>query len=115
MKEGSRPSFAGVDTEKKLQIVSGINNNKGGHQVYTRSWSRPSTDSPPHFPTDTEPNDQLDATAAPKPWRFRDQDSMRRNRIAKYKSYGIAGRVMASIRNGAGWIKNKCSQISHGY
>ncbi|XP_073152637.1 uncharacterized protein [Henckelia pumila] len=115
--DGSRRSFPDVDTGNKLQIVRRINNNNngGGHQIYARSWSPASTDSPPHFPAETEPNDQLDAAAAPNPWRFWDPDTMRRNRIVKYKGYGIAGRVKASIRNGVGWIKKKCSQTSNGY
>ncbi|KAL3827741.1 hypothetical protein ACJIZ3_016543 [Penstemon smallii] len=39
----------------------------------------------------------------------------RRKRIARYKVYTVEGRVKASITNGIRWIKNKCSQIIHGY
>ncbi|KZV44149.1 hypothetical protein F511_26428 [Dorcoceras hygrometricum] len=112
MKEGSKPSFPCVHAEKKIQIVGGTSD--GGHQIYT-SWSQPSAESPPHFPAETEQNDQLDGAAAPKPWRFQDPDTMRRKRVAKYKGYAIAGRVKASIRMGVGWIKNKCTRVSHDY
>lgn len=55
---------------------------------------------------------------APKPWGFGssgDSEMKRRKRIARYKAYSVEGRVKASIRNGFRWIKNKCSEIIHGY
>ncbi|KAL3827786.1 hypothetical protein ACJIZ3_016588 [Penstemon smallii] len=53
--------------------------------------------------------------ATGKPWGFGDSGMKRRKRIAKYKVYTVEGRVKASITNGIRWIKNKCSQIIHGY
>ncbi|KAI3449421.1 hypothetical protein Pfo_006086 [Paulownia fortunei] len=110
--EGSgRPSFRSGGGERRLEILSG----RGyyyynGNQMYTTS--RPRTpDSPPVRPEATRPSE----AAAAKPWGFSDPEMKRRKRIARYKVYTVEGRVKASIRNGLRWIKNKCSEIIHGY
>lgn len=103
MEDSSRPSFRSGGGERRLEIVSGRGQSSyNGNQMYTTS--RP--DSPPvHRPS----------AVAAKPWGFGDSEMKRRKRIAKYKVYTVEGRVKASIRNGLRWIKNKCSQIIHGY
>lgn len=53
--------------------------------------------------------------ASEKPWRFGDPEAKRKKRIAKYKVYGVEGKVKATLRKGLRWIKKKCSQITHGY
>ncbi|ESW35155.1 hypothetical protein PHAVU_001G211500 [Phaseolus vulgaris] len=50
-----------------------------------------------------------------KPWRFSDPEAKRKKRIAKYKVYGVEGKVKATLKEGLRWIKKKCSQIAHGY
>ncbi|KAI6694647.1 hypothetical protein NL676_022357 [Syzygium grande] len=55
------------------------------------------------------------AAGAGKPWGFTDPEMKRKKRIARYKAYTVEGRMKASLRRGFQWIKNKCSQIVHGY
>jgi len=50
-----------------------------------------------------------------KAWRFSDPEAKRKKRIAKYKVYGVEGKVKATVKKGLRWIKKKCSQIAHGY
>ncbi|KAF8036800.1 hypothetical protein BT93_C2499 [Corymbia citriodora subsp. variegata] len=53
--------------------------------------------------------------ASSKPWGFTDPEMKRKKRIARYKAYTVEGRVKASLRRGFQWIKDRCSQIVHGY
>ncbi|TKY61735.1 ATP-dependent DNA helicase Q 1 [Spatholobus suberectus] len=55
------------------------------------------------------------AQGSEKPRRFSDPEAKRKKRIAKYKVYGVEGKVKATLRKGLRWIKKKCSQIAHGY
>ncbi|XP_054804302.1 uncharacterized protein LOC129307388 [Prosopis cineraria] len=55
------------------------------------------------------------SVSAAKPWGFKDPEGRRKKRIAKYKVYAVEGKVKTSLRKGLRWIKNKCSQIVHGY
>ncbi|KAK7379030.1 hypothetical protein VNO80_04482 [Phaseolus coccineus] len=55
------------------------------------------------------------AQGSEKPWRFSDPEAKRKKRIAKYKVYGVEGKVKATLKEGLRWIKKKCSQIAHGY
>ncbi|GFQ02460.1 hypothetical protein PHJA_002389900 [Phtheirospermum japonicum] len=66
-------------------------------------------DSPSVHPEATRPS------VPAKPWGFGEPEMKRRKRIARYKVYTVEGRVKASIRSGLRWIKNKCSEIIHGY
>lgn len=96
MEESGRPSFRSVGGERRVEIVSG----RGNYQMQPATIFRP--ESPAPVPS------QL-------PWGFGDPEMKRRKRVAKYKVYSVEGRVKASFRNGLRWIKNKCSQIIHGY
>ncbi|KAK4741622.1 hypothetical protein SAY87_025210 [Trapa incisa] len=53
--------------------------------------------------------------AAEKPWGFTDSEMRRKRRIARYKAYGLEGKVKASLKRGIRWIKDKCSQIVNGH
>ncbi|KAG2406541.1 hypothetical protein LR48_Vigan03g280200 [Vigna angularis] len=55
------------------------------------------------------------AQGSEKPWRFSDPEAKRKKRVAKYKVYGVEGKVKATVKKGLRWIKNKCSQIAHGF
>lgn len=74
---------------------------------------------PPPFAFPSRPSWSIQgpsaAGIAAKPWGFTDPDMKRRKRIARYKAYGVEGKVKASLRKGIQWIKNKCCQIVHGY
>lgn len=50
-----------------------------------------------------------------KAWRFSDPEAKRKKRIANYKVHSVEGKVKATLKKGLRWIKNKCSQITHGY
>ena len=40
--------------------------------------------------------------ASEMPWRFGDPEAKRKKRIAKYKVYGVEGRVKATLKKGKG-------------
>ncbi|GKU86968.1 hypothetical protein SLEP1_g1431 [Rubroshorea leprosula] len=102
---GSGQRRCGV--ERRTEIVSGKISGVGGpNQIYaTRSSNAPPV------PARTSWSSQ----GVPKPWGFSDPEMKRKRRIAKYKVYTVEGKVQASLRKGLRWIKNKCSQIVHGY
>lgn len=39
----------------------------------------------------------------------------RKKRVARYRMYGVEGRVRISIKNGLRWLKKRCSLIIRGY
>ncbi|GFZ04554.1 DUF3511 domain protein, putative [Actinidia rufa] len=104
-----RPSFRYGD--RRLEIVSGKSFG-ATNQMYTTSRTHSPLDLPP-FPSRVTLPSQSSASA--KPWGFTDPEMKRRKRIARYKVYTMEGRVKASIRNGLRWIKNKCSEMVHGF
>ncbi|XP_059625615.1 uncharacterized protein LOC132268791 [Cornus florida] len=99
-----RPSFRSSD--RRLEIVSG--RSISGNKVYMMNRHRS-----PDPPGMSRPSQS--SSSPSKPWGFNDPEMKRRRRIAKYKVYTVEGRVKASLRNGFRWIKNKCSQIVHGF
>ncbi|MBA0563056.1 hypothetical protein Golob_008062 [Gossypium lobatum] len=99
---GQRPNGA----DRRMEIVSGKNTSVGSNQIYSTTRSR-SPDLPP-VPTRT-------SQGSSKPWGFTDPEMRRKKRIAKYKVYTVEGKMKASLSKGLRWIKNKCSQIVHGY
>ncbi|CAA2959935.1 Hypothetical predicted protein [Olea europaea subsp. europaea] len=103
MEDMGRPSYGGGG-DWRPKTVSG-----SGNRIYTTSSQPHSPDLPP-LPAVTRPSQ-----VAAKPWGFNDPEMKRRKRIAKYKVYTVEGRVKVSIRNGFRWIKNKCSELIHGY
>ncbi|CAI9774288.1 unnamed protein product [Fraxinus pennsylvanica] len=106
MEDMGRPSYGGGG-DWRPKTVSG--KSSFGNQMYATSSQPRSPDLPP-VPSVTRPSQ-----VAAKPWGFNDPEMKRRKRIAKYKVYTVEGRVKASIRNGFRWIKNKCSELIHGY
>ncbi|KAL3849715.1 hypothetical protein ACJIZ3_011597 [Penstemon smallii] len=116
MEESGRPSFGGGGGERRLELIvsgKGYNYKKTGNQIYS-----PRTPvSPPRPPPMARPNQVASSSSSSsKPcWGFSDPETKRRKRIARYKVYSVEGRMKASIRNGFRWIKNKCSEIIHGY
>ncbi|KAI4301470.1 hypothetical protein L6164_034748 [Bauhinia variegata] len=95
---------------RRLEIVSG--KSYGCNQNYTGRARSPDL---PAFPGDATLASHSGAASVPKPWSFNDPESKRKKRIAKYKVYTVEGKVKATLRKGLRWIKNKCSQIVHGY
>ncbi|KAL7172051.1 hypothetical protein ACSBR2_031697 [Camellia fascicularis] len=104
-----RQGFRYGSGDRRLEIVSGKSFG-GANQTYMPR-------SPADLPRVNGTSQSSASAAAPasKPWGFNDPEMKRRKRIAKYKVYTIEGRVKASIRNGLRWIKNKCSEIVHGF
>ncbi|XVF72703.1 hypothetical protein PTKIN_Ptkin12aG0141600 [Pterospermum kingtungense] len=103
---GSGQRSYGVD--RRMEIVSGKSTSTGANQIFSGRCRSP--DLPP-VPTRTSRQSQ----GTSKPWGFTDPETKRKKRIAKYKVYTVEGKVKASLRKGLRWIKNKCSQIVHGY
>ncbi|XP_010544986.1 PREDICTED: uncharacterized protein LOC104817471 [Tarenaya hassleriana] len=103
---GQRPHAA----DRRTEIVSGKGYGVGASQIYaTRSSS---SDLPPPPPPTEAPRA---SNASAKPWGLSDAEMRRKKRIARYKAYTVEGKVKASLRKGLRWIKDKCSQIVHGY
>ncbi|GAB2217817.1 hypothetical protein Droror1_Dr00001029 [Drosera rotundifolia] len=48
-------------------------------------------------------------------WSIADRELKRKKRVASCRAYAAEGKVKASLRNGFRWVKNKYSQITHGY
>ncbi|XWS76623.1 hypothetical protein CRYUN_Cryun01aG0192800 [Craigia yunnanensis] len=103
---GSGQRSYGVD--RRVEIVSGKSSSVEPNQIFS-SRSR-SPDLPPVPTRKTGPSQ-----GPSKPWGFTDPEMKRKKRIAKYKVYTVEGKVKSSLRKGLRWIKNKCSQIVHGY
>ncbi|KAH6799754.1 hypothetical protein C2S51_036238 [Perilla frutescens var. frutescens] len=55
------------------------------------------------------------AAATSKAAKRRGRHMKRRKRVARYRLYGVEGRVKISISNGIRWLKKRCSEIIHGY
>lgn len=109
--EEYRSGFRGTGGDGRVEIVSGKSFG-AGNQFYAMT-SRPwSPDPAPQVPRGSQ---VASSSSSSKPWGFSDPEMKRKKRIAKYKVYTIEGRVKASIKNGFRWIRNKCSEIIHGY
>ena len=104
---GHRP----YGSDRRLEIVSG----KGYGSNQTYAATRPHSADLPPVPSKATRGSHSGAASVPKPWSFSDPESKRKKRIAKYKVYAVEGKVKATIRKSIRWIKNKCSQIVHGY
>ncbi|XP_048129010.1 uncharacterized protein LOC115750200 [Rhodamnia argentea] len=106
-------SYGGGD--RRMEIVSG----KGlgaCHQAYSPTQHPPPPQTiPARESWSGHRGAAAAAAAAAKPWGFTDPEVKRKKRIARYKAYTVEGRVKASLRRGFQWVKNKCSQIVHGY
>ncbi|ERN04009.1 hypothetical protein AMTRI_Chr13g85420 [Amborella trichopoda] len=86
-----------ADHHSRTEMVNGENapsaNGHGGNQVKLKSKS----------------------SSGSKSWRLSDPEVKRRKRVAGYKVYAVEGRVKASFRKSFRWIKDKCSDIIHGW
>ncbi|KAI9180522.1 hypothetical protein LWI28_005626 [Acer negundo] len=101
--------------DRRLEIVSGksFSNGFGSNQIYVTQYTSP--DRGAIQPRATRPSHGAVSSSSTKPWGFTDPEMRRKKRIAKYKVYTVEGKVKASLRKGLRWIKNKCSEIVHGY
>ncbi|KAK3194217.1 hypothetical protein Dsin_025527 [Dipteronia sinensis] len=99
--------------DRRLEIVSGksFSSGFGSNQIYVTQYTSP--DRGAVHPRAIRPS--YSASSSTKPWGFTDPEMRRKKRIAKYKVYTVEGKVKASLRKGLRWIKNKCSEIVHGY
>ncbi|KAJ4727765.1 DUF3511 domain protein, putative (DUF3511) [Melia azedarach] len=93
--------------DRRLEIVSGksFSTGVGGNHMYAT----------PDLPQIQARVSRTSNSASLKPWGFGDPEMKRKKRIAQYKVYTVEGKVKASLRKGLRWIKNKCSQVVHGY
>ncbi|XXG84381.1 hypothetical protein AAC387_Pa10g1907 [Persea americana] len=104
---GFRPY--GSSGDRKLEIV----NSRVGFSA-THGYLAPPP--PPDLASTTSRKSKgSSSSSAVKPWSFNDPEMKRKKRVARYKVYGVEGRVKASFRKGLRWIKNKCSEIVHGW
>ncbi|XVF80644.1 hypothetical protein PTKIN_Ptkin15bG0090600 [Pterospermum kingtungense] len=98
----------GYGVDRRMEIVSGKSSSIGPNQIFSSGSRSPDLQS---VPTRTTRPSQ----GTSKSRGFTDPEMKRKKRIAKYKVYSVEGKVKASLRKGLRWIKNKCSQIVHGY
>ncbi|OMO63934.1 hypothetical protein CCACVL1_22163 [Corchorus capsularis] len=101
---GQRPS----SYDRRMEIVSGKSSSIGGNQIFSGRSRSPDLQQAQNRTTRA-------SQGTSKPWGFTDPEMKRKKRIAKYKVYTVEGKVKSSLRKGLRWIKNKCSQIVHGY
>ncbi|KAL5791904.1 hypothetical protein ACOSP7_000498 [Xanthoceras sorbifolium] len=101
--------------DRRLEIVSGksFSSGFGSNQIYVTRCTSPDLGVLP--PRPTRQSHSASSSSSSKPWGFTDPEMKRKKRIAKYKVYTVEGKVKASLRKGLRWIKNKCSEIVHGY
>ncbi|KAK1560720.1 hypothetical protein Q3G72_030123 [Acer saccharum] len=100
--------------DRRLEIVSGksFSSGFGSNQIYVTQYTSP--DRGAVQPRATRPS-HSSSSSSTMPWGFTDPEIRRKKRIAKYKVYTVEGKVKASLKKGLRWIKNKCSEIVHGY
>ncbi|KAL6968590.1 hypothetical protein U1Q18_034391 [Sarracenia purpurea var. burkii] len=101
-----RPGFRCSDLDRRPDIFNARNFYATNRPRSPVDWSS----IPPRVPRPSQ-----SSAPASKPWRFSDPETKRRKRIAKYKVYTVEGRIKASMRKGFRWIKNKCSEMVHGF
>ncbi|KAJ4848408.1 hypothetical protein Tsubulata_032779 [Turnera subulata] len=59
--------------------------------------------------------DYNNSTGSTTPWSFGHPEVKRQQRVARYKAYGVEGKMKSSLKNGLRWAKNKYCQIVYGY
>ncbi|KAF8045568.1 hypothetical protein N665_2749s0003 [Sinapis alba] len=96
--------------DRRTEIVSG--KGYGSNQMYGSQDFPPSLQTPPGEVAARRSN----ASSSTRPsWGVNDAEMKRKKRIARYKAYTVEGKVKSTFKNGFRWIKNKCSQIVHGF
>ncbi|KAJ7977626.1 DUF3511 domain protein [Quillaja saponaria] len=108
--EGFGSDTRSQNYDRRLEIVSG---KSYGPNLNYKIRSR--LPDPPSVPPQVTRASYSGASSVSKPWNFKEPEMKRKRRIAKYKVYTVEGRVKATFKKGLRWIKNKCSQIVHGY
>eukprot|EP00262_Sarcandra_glabra_P010908 TRINITY_DN2654_c0_g1_i2.p1 TRINITY_DN2654_c0_g1~~TRINITY_DN2654_c0_g1_i2.p1 ORF type:complete len:106 (+),score=0.76 TRINITY_DN2654_c0_g1_i2:204-521(+) len=92
--------------DRKLEIVNGR-----AFSTNQKYITRARSPDPPPIPSRVK----VKNTSSVKPWSFNDPEMKRRKRVAGYKVYAVEGKVKASFRKGFRWIKEKCSELVHGW
>ncbi|KAJ4969530.1 hypothetical protein NE237_016231 [Protea cynaroides] len=105
-----RPSYGTYGRDQKLENVNG--KEFSANQAY--SYRSHSPDPPPR-PSYNSRASKKSSSSSSKSWSFNNPDMKRRKRVAQYKIYAVEGKVKSSFRRGLRWIKNKCSEIVHGF
>ncbi|ESQ39395.1 hypothetical protein EUTSA_v10001686mg [Eutrema salsugineum] len=96
--------------DRRTELVSGSKGyGVGGSNQNYGAWDLPP--SPPGRVTARRSN----ASSGKPSWGFNDAEMKRKKRIARYKAYTVEGKVKSTLKNGLRWIRNKCSQIVHGF
>ncbi|KAI3409685.1 uncharacterized protein J3R85_019005 [Psidium guajava] len=53
--------------------------------------------------------------SASNSWSIADPEMQRKRRVASYKMYGVEGKVKGSFRKSFRWLKDRYSQVVHGW
>ncbi|ERN16791.1 hypothetical protein AMTRI_Chr02g263980 [Amborella trichopoda] len=92
--------------DRKLEIVNG--------KAFSANQSYLAARSPPRLPP-VKTTGKSKSRSSVRPWCLSDPEMKRRKRVAGYKVYAVEGRVKASFRRSFRWIKDKCSELIHGW
>ncbi|KAG9459561.1 hypothetical protein H6P81_004069 [Aristolochia fimbriata] len=107
MADVRRSAFVAPAADRKLDVVSGKAYTT--NQIVTAKTLASAARSP-----DPAPH-RAKTKSFSKGWGFNDPEMKRRKRVATYKVYSMEGKVKASFRKGIRWIKDKCSDLVHGW
>ncbi|XP_030530707.1 uncharacterized protein LOC115741122 [Rhodamnia argentea] len=55
------------------------------------------------------------SASASNSWSIADPELQRKRRVASYKMYGVEGKVKGSFRKSFRWLKDRYSQVVHGW
>ncbi|XP_043710615.1 uncharacterized protein LOC122659579 [Telopea speciosissima] len=106
-----RSTYRTYGGDRKVEVVHG--KTFSANQIYITRTRSP--DPPPPPPRNSRAKKSSSSSSSIKSWSFNDPEMKRRKRVARYKIYAVEGKVKESFRKGIRWIKNKCSQIVHGF
>ncbi|XP_068660607.1 uncharacterized protein [Aristolochia californica] len=113
MADVRRSAFGAQTADRKFEVVSGktfsTNQIVIGRSLASNQAQVSSTRSPDPAPR------RVKSKTSSKGWGFKDPELKRRKRVATYKVYSMEGKVKASFRKGIRWIKDKCSDLVHGW
>ncbi|KAF9607218.1 hypothetical protein IFM89_033425 [Coptis chinensis] len=105
-----RAGYEAYGLSRKIEIVKG--KEYSAKQTFKMALSHSSNDAARPNPVQLK---RISKTKKPSSWSLKNPEAKRKKRIAQYKFYSVEGKVKSSFRNGFRWIKNKCSQIVHGF
>ncbi|CAA0838414.1 Protein of unknown function (DUF3511 [Striga hermonthica] len=108
-----RSNFYG-DNNMQIQPYYGPPSTTGTKDFRSYSDSYYTPPPPPPPPEKLERGKSAGGSGS-KSWIFNDPELQRKKRIASYKVYSAEGKVKGSFRKSFRWLKNRYTQVVHGW